>query len=915
MNTKPHFVCVTEHWFDANDVSNIHLEKYHVISAYARDTKRHGGSAVLVHQNLEAEEVEALTKMSIEGQIECSAVVGRSLKTVVLCIYRPPNGTEDVFLSTLSDILNHTLNNFKNYNYVLCGDFNINLLNDSISVTNFKDLLQTFDMSQTIFEPTRITVTTATLVDNIFLNSQNTGKGQVINNALSDHEGQLLDVSLLPVPESDDIPQRKRIFSEAKRRQFKIELSQIDWAAVFLAQDVDQAYDGFFGVFFGLFNLIFPLKKLRGHKTLRTKTWITRGIKTSSKTKRNLYNKMLRREISAETYKTYTRIFKSVIKCAKTNYEKQYIQNSHCPAKAIWKLVGKYTGKTSKKNDFKIENLKHTSSQTNIDILNDINNFYLNMCSPLDIDYTTVAQNVDIHNETLYLHPLDPLELLNIIKNLRNKKSVGQDHVPVHIIKYVSAEIIPPLTYIINLMLTTGTFPTMLKTALIKPIYKKGDKNSIKNYRPIALLNNFSKIFEKVINERMVSFLEEKGLLSDFQNGFRRKKSTIRAVYQALYKILESLNSGKSTVAMCLDLSKAFDCVDHRVLLLKLEKYGIRGMANRLIESYLKDRQQCVIATDKTGSRLSSQMGVVKRGVPQGSILGPLLYILYTNELPSITPNTIQFADDTSVIFSVDSKDNECEKILSTLSVLENWFSSNNLLLNVEKTKLVKFNYQTDPIKTTYQNEVKSLETVTSATFLGIEVDHRLDWHHHTNRLAKKTASYCYALKVLSSNVDIKTAVMAYHAYVHSQLRYGIIFWARGVGADRVFLLQKRCIRNIFNLKSIESCKPKFIEAKILTLKSLYIYEAVIFIKQNMNLFQNCDRDHHHPTRHKENLKDMKCNFSYIQKNVHSSIIKIFNKIPIEVRRQDINSMKKYLKGLLVSRAYYTLEEFLQDSL
>ena len=624
---------------------------------------------------------------------------------------------------------------------------------------------------------------------------------------------------------------------------------------------------------------------------------------------------MLVGRIPAKQYKKYEKTLKSVITCSKKFHERISIQNSQCPARTVWNLVGKYTGKTRGGQDFKILNLKQTPEQSDVDVLNYINKFYLNMCPSLNVNYDIIRQQIKNHKKTLFLHPVDSTEIKNIVQNLKNKKSVGQDQIPTNIIKYVSSEIEEPLTHIINLMLFTGTFPSLLKTALIKPIYKKGDKNNIKNYRPIALLNNISKIFEKVINDRLMTFLEREKLLSDFQSGFRQGKSTIRAVYQALYKVIESMNNGKPTVAMYLDLSKAFDSVDHDVLLLKLERYGIRGKANELIKSYLSNREQCVIATDQIGNQIFSQREKVKRGVPQGSILGPLLYIIYTNELSSLTQNAFQFADDTSVIISIDPKEEEHIKILDTLSVLENWFSSNNLLLNVEKTQLIKFNYQTNPGQSIYQDETRSLQTVSSATFLGIEVDHRLDWRQHTDILSSKIAKYCYALKVLANNINTDTAIMAYHAYVQSKIRYGIIFWARGVEAIRVFRLQKRCIRSIFNLKSAESCKSKFIETKIFTLYSLLVYEAVVFVKKNLNLFEHCDRDHHHLTRQKENLKDLKYRFAYLQKNVHSSLIKIFNKIPIDIRQGNITSLKRFLKRLLVSRAYYTLEEFLQDTL
>ena len=399
------------------------------------------------------------------------------------------------------------------------------------------------------------------------------------------------------------------------------------------------------------------------------------------------------------------------------------------------------------------------------------------------------------------------------------------------------------------------------------------------------------------------------------QNGFRRKKSTVRAIYQALTKILSSIDSGKKTVALYLNLSRAFDSVDHGALVLKLETYGIRGIANKIIASYLSDRGQAVAVKDKNGDLITSEFGCVKRGVPQGLILGPLLYILYTNELPNIIPNTTQFADDTSVVLSLESGDDEAEKISDTLSVMETWFSANNLLLNIDKTQIIKFSYQTNFISKKYANNNKFLETLPSAKFLGIQVDHRLDWKIHTDLLAGKIAGYCYALKVLSTEVNPETAIMAYHAFVHSQLKYGIIFWARGLEANRIFQLQKRCIRNIFNLKSVETCKPKFVESGILTFISAYIYEGVIFIKENPNLFNSFSRNHSHETRHKEDLNTIKCNFTFIQKNVQSSIIRIYNKIPSEIRNQNVRNLKRYLRGLLVSRAYYTLEEFFGDRL
>lgn len=351
MDKKPEFLCLTEHWYAANEINSMHIDGYTNISKYARTKTIHGGSALLAENSLDdVEEVKEIIEMSVEGEIECSSLVCRSLKIVIVCIYRPPNGSEGVFIEILSDILNKLCNLFrKNYKHIVCGDFNINLLKDSSHAKSFRDLMYSFDMKQTISEPTRITENSATLVDNIFINFENDIQGQVISNSLSDHEAQILDVSVPCVPENDAVFVVKRIFSQAKMQQFRQELMGCNWCDVYSSADVDQAYNIFFNIFSTLFNLIFPLKKIKKSRKQKTKSWITSGIKKSSKTKRNLYKKVRLGKASKATYKTYSKLFKNVVIQAKKNFEHQYIKNSHCPAKAVWKLVKQYTGKSQKK--------------------------------------------------------------------------------------------------------------------------------------------------------------------------------------------------------------------------------------------------------------------------------------------------------------------------------------------------------------------------------------------------------------------------------------------------------------------------------------------------------------------------------------------------------------------------------------
>lgn len=575
-------------------------------------------------------------------------------------------------------------------------------------------------------------------------------------------------------------------------------------------------------------------------------------------------------------------------------------------------MVKYYSGaKTQNKNT--VLNNIDTDNQDKRSVLNNINNFFINQCPTIQTNIVHETPS-PIVESSLFLNPTNHHEVYNTIMSLKNTKAVGSDEIPVKLLKHVAEEISHPLTHIINLTLNTGIFPEILKSAQVKAVYKKGKKHIISNYRAIALLSNASKIFEKIIYNRFINFLENHQVLSDTQNGFRKRKSTTRAAYQALCKILDSMNDKLHTVAISIDLTKAFDSVEHDILIRKIENYGIRGTPLQLIKSYLSDRSQCVTEIDENNDILKSNPVTILRGVPQGSILGPLLYILYTNDLPLIVDNVVQYADDTTLIISEENEGDLDNKIFNAIGKLEQYFTPLNLKLNPEKTQVIKFSNRILNNPAVFTNGNTTLTSVKNTSFLGIKIDTRLDWKYHIECLSTNMAKYCYALKVISQNINSETAFVAYHAYIQSRIRYGIIFWGNSSNIDRVFILQKRCLRNILNMKQTDSCRPIFIERGILTITSQYILEAVIFVSENRTLFNDCDRTHPYDTRNKHELIVPNIpNYSYIQKNVHSCLIKIFNKLPNEIKTLPVKKLKLQLKNILINKAYYVIEEYLND--
>ena len=220
----------------------------------------------------------------------------------------------------------------------------------------------------------------------------------------------------------------------------------------------------------------------------------------------------------------------------------------------------------------------------------------------------------------------DPQEVFNAINSLKNTNSTGFDEIPTKLLKKCAYILCEPLTKLINMSFESGVFPDQLKLTVIKLLHKKGELSDISNYRPIALLSTIAKVYEKIMANRIYDFLIKFNILNNRQNGYIRGRSTNRAIFQVLEEILTGINEDEYTVCVCMDLSKAFDSVDYETLYDKLELLGFRGLSLDLIKSYLTNRQQCVVTEDSEGKQIYSDWCVVKRGVPQGSILGPLLF-------------------------------------------------------------------------------------------------------------------------------------------------------------------------------------------------------------------------------------------------------------------------------------------------
>lgn len=477
-------------------------------------------------------------------------------------------------------------------------------------------------------------------------------------------------------------------------------------------------------------------------------------------------------ELSRFELNNFKNTYKKAIKDAKVSANDRLINTSKNPVRTMWRVINKFRGKPS-------SDAKALTNQIRpdefIDYFADIAN---NLIEGIGDTSTSPFQNLEgrvLHCEGFAFRDLSFIEVRDIINGLVNKGSTDVYGFNVRVIKTIKNIIYIPLTKLINNCFRANTFPSGLKKAIVVPIFKAGDSALPSNYRPISLLPIISKILEKCMALRIADFFETNNLFSASQFGFRQGRSTVLGILDLVSNIMESFEAREYHAATFYDLSKAFDCVTHSILLRKLQYYNFHTNSIELLKSYLEGRTQDV----KVGGALSAErvMGV---GVPQGSILGPLLFLIYINDLPlTEPPGTVTlFADDTSLSCGGDSLDLASERLCVSRSRVEEWFSANKFVLNKNKTHNMIFSLR----------DISDLpDNQEHAKFLGIYIDNKLKFDHHVDFVCGRMRSGAFALRGLSACVPLITLKTAYYALVHSVLSYACVVWGHSSHACRVF--------------------------------------------------------------------------------------------------------------------------------
>ena len=848
------------------------LEEQHRIK------KSKGGVAIYIKNDLRYWQRSDLAIFK-EGQFESIfiEVKSKTRNLIIGEVYRIPGSNEKEFVTDYEEIVNKI--NLENKEIIIGTDQNLDYLKISQHATTakFLDVNLSAGLLPTIVKPTRVTHTSATLIDNIYVSNflSNNSKSCILLSDISDHFPCLAMITDTGIENKNPLVFKARKITSESIENINQNLADCDWASLDNL-DAELCYDTLLHNVTNCLDIECPEKTIViPYKNIIKEPWMTGGLIKSATEKDKLYKKTIGLDKNHPrylSYITYRNRYNSLKRKARQDYYTAQILEYKRNIKKLWGvlrlMIGKRNDKSASHDSFLIDGNVTTDPQV---ISNGFCRYYndisKNVAEKIPKPNKTFEQYLGCRcDNTLFFSPTDEKEIESCIKSLPSKTSSGHDGISNVLLKGIVHVVKKPLVVAFNKSLSEGIFPNSMKIAEIVPLYKSKDKCQLANYRPISLLPVMSKVLEKLVHKRLYNFLLQNMVLFDSQYGFRSGHNTTNAVTELIGNILKGFEKNEVTVALFLDLSKAFDTLQHSTLLKKLEKYGVRGVPLQWFSSYLANRKHYV---KYNGCKSFFNEKPIEYGVPQGSVLGPLLYLIFCNDLHKSLEfcKAIMYADDTNLYVTNKSLAEGLRKLKHDLCIATDWFRANKLSLNVAKTNYMIFKPKSLEVdcdtQLSFQNEI--IKQVKSTKFLGIIVDENLTWNYHLKYVCCQLSKGLFVLRTSKNCLPQWTKKMLYYSYFFSHLTYGLTLWGpmcTMAYSNRILSSQKKAVRLVDNAVYNAETAPIFKKYKMLRFshvvdldlaKLAFSYSKNMLPKPIMGLFSRGSDFHRYNTRGRNN--------------------------------------------------------------
>ena len=842
---------------------------------------------------------------------------------LVVCWYRPPTA-DDAAFEKLREVLKNLDKDSKEI--ILVGDTNCDLKNNQSSNTKKLTAISSeYQLEQLIKSYTRVAVTTKerneqniskTLIDHFSTTSPKyILKANVLELGMVGHYlvYGIRKVNAWRVKNKKPKVLKIRSMSKYDRGLFCNDLQQIDWETILTSytDNPDNMATTFQEIFESVLDVHAPLKKRRLGNT--PTPWITPEIRKLMK-ERDAAKKATK--TSPERWNTYKHLRNKVTHKIRDAIQSHYlglIEENKGDPKRMWQVINKVLDKATSSTEISSLDVEGITITKEKDIAEALNHHFTAIGPKLATKLEPrpdddCLKHINVQQNKMIFVPIDEAYVLNAIKQLKNGKAPDPDMISTTLIKDAADFIWKPRTIIFNPSLKYGAFPDIWKLAKVTPIFKSGSKGDGNNYRPISVISVFSRMVEKIVHDQLSRYLISNKVLTPNQSAFRKMHSTITSLINGTDYWYEYMDNKQLNLAIFLDLKKAFDTVDHTILIKKLNALGMRGNSRAWFTSFLSNRKQfCSINGQQSGARL------VTCGIPQGSCLGPLLFIIYLNDFEKCLEfsKASMYADDTHITLTSSNIDVLLTNANKELRNISEWMRVNKLSANPDKTEYMIIGHprRTNKVEISQPLHLNDseIERVTKTKSLGVMVDEGLNWDDQFNKVKGKMNGGLKSLKKLKNLIPQSQLDHVYRAVIESHLRYANVIWG-SLPKSKLNTLQRlqdraRSIIGKARLKDNWSHNWLTVEQLTKFDRSVMTYK-IISRQCPESLWHKYDHRTQHSNYRTRNCRDLQIprnNLEYVKKGFHYLALKAWNEIPIDIR--ELPTLSKFKKQL---KSYYT---------